>query len=248
MNPYDPDCDPTISSRAPYLPPITPKQAIQALLSPESQNYALLHGLLLPHGSSLAQALVNGSPVPTSPYQGLAKDLQDHGITSLPYADPRLVNVTTDPSKPAFQTAGGTTIQMNHQGPRTMLPYGANLDALTTFADKLGLPSIQINGGSEAAGHSVNPTDAHGANKAIDVAPIGPVPNLSDDKLKQAALAGGYTHGMWEIRPGAMHLHLQMGPENIKGNPDDYDLSHPGPISVKDYTKPAVSDPPDRDQ
>src|SRR5690348_7743902 len=147
MNPYDPDCDPTISSKPPYLPPITPSQARQALLSPDSLNYALMHGVALTHGTGLAQALVNGTPIPATPNQGLAKDLQDHGITSWPDADPRLVNVTTDPSTPAFQTAGGTTIQMNHPAPRTTLPYGPNLNALTTFADKLGVPSIKINGG-----------------------------------------------------------------------------------------------------
>lgn len=247
MNPYDPDCDPTISSKPPYLPPITPAQARQALLSPESQSYALMHGVSLQHGMGLAQALVNGSPIPTTPNQGLAKDLQEHGITSWPDADPRLVNVTTDPSTPAFQTAGGTTLQMNHPAPRTTLPYGPNLNALITFADKLGAPSIKINGGSEAGGHSKNPLDAHPADEAIDVAPFAPVLNVSDDQLKQAALAAGYTHGMWEVRPGAAHLHLQIGPENIS-SPDGYDLSKPGPIGIKDYTKPATDNPADGEQ
>jgi hypothetical protein len=244
MTPYDPDNDPNISSAPMRLPPITPAQARQALLSPAAQDYALMHGVPL-QDPGLAHALVNGNPIPSFPYQGLAKDLQDHGITSLPYADPRLVNVTTDPSRPAFQTAGGTIIQMNHPSPRTMLPFGDALGQLTTLADKLGVPSIKINGGSEAARHSANPADAHGANKAIDVAPFAPVLNVSDDRVKQAALAAGYTHGMWEINPGRLHLHLQTGPENIKGNPGDYDLSNPGPIGIKDYTKPAANSPPD---
>lgn len=84
-------------------------------------------------------------------------------------------------------------------------------------------------------------------DKGIDVAPFAPALNVSDDQLKQAALAAGYTHGMWEIRPGAMHLHLQTGSENIKGNPDDYDLSNPGSIGVMDYTKRAAGKPPDGD-
>jgi hypothetical protein len=245
MNPFDQDVadsDPTISSRPPYLPPITPKQAMDALFSPASLNYALLHDLPQSHGLGLAQVLTYGTPQRTSLYQGLAKDLQDHGITSWPGADPRLLNVTTDPKAPAFQTAGGTTIQMNKPSPYTTLPWGQGLDRMIKFADGTGAKTVTITGGTEGTVrmpdgnlkdlHSAN--SLHSRNQAIDMRPDT---NISDDTLKQAALNAGFTHGMHEIKGDGIHLHFQVGPDNILGNPDVYDLRNPGPIGLKDYTK-----------
>lgn len=225
----DEDTDPqaqssTISSRPPYLPPCTPGQALDAILA-------------TPPTSGLASDMVSGVQSGKATPYGLASDLLQHGITSIPGCDPRLVNVTTDPSKPSFQTAKGTVIQMNKPAPGTSLPWGAGLDRLISFADNTGQDMVKISGGTEASGSGPSsahtPNSVHPLNLAIDV-PVGQ--GLDGVTVRNAALAAGYTHGIHEIKPdGASHWHLQVGPANIR-NPSDYDLRN-GPIRTKDYTQ-----------
>jgi len=223
--------NPYISSRPPFLPPTTKAQAMQALLSTDSLMHALMH----PVQPGLPEILLQGTGLTPAHSDSLAGALASHGITSLPDSDPRLVNITTDPCRPAFQTAKGTVIHMNKAGPQTTLPWGQGLERLIRFADQTGAPTVTVNGGSEAQGHGASPLDAHPRNLAIDVAPD---PKVSEAVLKQAALAAGYTHGIREIRPGGVvHYHFQVGPENIKGDPRLFDLGNAGPIGTKDYTK-----------
>ena len=227
-----------ISSRPPFLPPCTPAQANQALQTlPRGLGLGLLGSASPNDVEGLGAALRGARPI------GLAGDLAFNGVTSLPDCDPRLVNVTTDPSTPSFQTARGTIIKMNKPAPDTTLPWGEGVDRLVKFADNTGLQSVDISGGTESKDHS--PNGAHPANGAIDVSASNP---LSDEAVRQAALAAGYTHGMFEIRPGGKpgdppvrHWHLQVGPANIINAPA-YDLAK-GPIKTKDYTQAATQPP-----
>ena len=227
----------TVSTRAPFLPPCTPEQAQQAIRNSQLGLGTSLMGQFLPNPTSgLASILGSSLSFPQGPKPpGLAAALAGQGITSVPGCDPRLVSVTTNPARPAFQTAQGTVIQMNKPAPATSLPWGEGLDRLIKFADGTGLDSVEITGGTEAAEHTSN--SAHPANHGIDVSAKNPLNNAA---VRQAALDAGYTHGVYEIRPdGSKHWHLQVGPENIK-NAAAYELSN-GPIRTKDYTQGAAS-------
>ena len=263
MNPEDneaADQNPIISSRPPFLPPATRKQALDALLSPDSLSYALIHPVQPWHEPGLAESLVQGMPQQQTPESGLAGALASHGITSLPGADPRLVNMTQDPAKPTFETGKGTVIRMNKPAPPlevmqpgntqsgTTLPWGAGLDRLIRFADGTGRGEVMVTGGTEGSNpnatarqHSANPLDCHHRNCAIDVAPD---PRVSEDMLKKAALAAGYTHGIREVTSKGTHFHLQVGPDNIKEDPALFDLTNDGPIRTRDYTKDSTATPP----
>lgn len=231
-----PDDDTNGELNFPVLPPCTPEQARQAILNSQiGLGKSLMDQFPKSPMPGLASAL-SAEPLtfpqgPRSP--GLASGLAGQGITSVSGCDPRLVDVTTDPKTPAYQTAQGTVIQMNKPAPDTTLPWGAGLDHLIQFADNTGLDSVKITGGSEANGHSTNPNDAHPLNHAIDVSADTP---LDNEAIRQAALAAGYTHGIYEIEPGGIkHWHLQVGPDNIK-NAEAYDLNN-GPIRTKDHTQ-----------
>ncbi len=222
-----------INSRIPTLPPTTRQQAIDALLSPLGLASSLIHSPV-PTQPGLGSMLGYDGPMAT-PLPGLAGALVNHGITTLPDSDPRLVNMTTDPQHPAFQTAKGTVINVNHPRPDspdpkaigTFLPWGDNLDHLVRTADAVG--GITLNGGSEANGHKESPLDAHHRNLAIDVAWD---PKLDPETLRRAAMSAGYTHGIYE----GNHWHFQVGPDNIKDDPSVYELSA-GPIRPTGYTK-----------
>lgn len=227
----------TISSRAPFLPPCTPAQANQALQNPPA---GLGYGLLGRANSAIPGlgAALHGLPSPW-----LAGDLAASGITSLPDCDPRLVNVTTDPGTPSFQTAQGTIIKMNKPGPLTTLPWGQGLGRLVKFADGTGLNTVEISGGTEPSqiGQTVlhSPDSLHGPNLAIDVSGTN---KLDDETVRRAALDAGYTHGMYEVRPdGSKHWHLQVGPDNIVNAPA-YDLAK-GPMKTKVYPQKSTQPP-----
>ena len=165
QNHEDQDIDPTISSRAPYLPPTTGRQTLDALLGPAGLASLLTHPEPTPT-QGLASALGYEGPMLLQ-HPGLAGALLDRGITALPGSDPRLVNVTSDRSQPAFQTANGTVIHVNKPAPRkqdeegTSLPWGEGLDHLIKFEDQMkGVPTLT--GGTETYPHSSNPLDAHG--------------------------------------------------------------------------------------
>ncbi|MDB2448668.1 hypothetical protein N9W78_00040 [bacterium] len=143
--------------------------------------------------------------------------------------EPNLEDVTENPLYPADKTDNGTVIQLN--GPKTDLPSGANLMALSNFADATGQDSVLINGGQEAAGHSQN--SLHGQNLAIDVAG-SKFNNLTHEEVASAASDAGYTHGVYENFDGenADHWHLQMESGN---GLDDQHLTSNGTIVIKDY-------------
>lgn len=220
---------PTISSRAPFLPPCIPAQANQA---PGNPALGLAHGLFGRASNGPAQGL--GATLAGIPPTGLAGDLAWNGITSVPNCDPRLANVTANPQAPSFRTANGTVIKMNKPGPDTTLPWGEGLDRLIKFADGTGLDTVKISGGTEAKGHT--PNSEHPNNHAIDVAGDN---DLDDEIVRRAALDAGYTHGMYEVKPdGSTHWHLQVGPDNIINAPA-YDLRK-GPMKIKVYTPKAA--------
>jgi hypothetical protein len=144
--------------------------------------------------------------------------------------DPRLTDVTVDPSQPAYQTLKGTVIKLNKQAPATVLPYGDALDNLIAFADATGKKRVWLTGGAETSGHSTN--SFHGLDKAIDVRDLGAPLNdaMDDETVRNAALAAGYTHGVREVGNAAYpHWHLQIGAGNGLG--PEYDLSK-GPIKT----------------
>jgi hypothetical protein len=234
------DIAPTLSSRAPYKPPITQKQALELLKQandPSRQGMAAL--LLHPKpilGEGLASMLGYEGPVPLH-HPGLAGALLDKGITSAPDADPRLLNVTTDPQHPMFQTANGTRIAINKPAPNTMLPWGENLDRLINVANKIP-NEITLTGGTEVMCkqddgtwkhcHGASALDAHTNNNAID-----------EPSLRRAAMDAGYTHAILEKdKDGVLHWHFQKGRDNIKPEAVDlYRLNGEDPIRMKLYNR-----------
>lgn len=109
-------------------------------------------------------------------------------------------------------TKKGTIIQLN-SAKYTKLPTGATLDALITFVDDSGLETVVISGGSERQRHSDK--SFHYKNLAIDVA--GPSFNkLTNETVRSAANKAGFTHVVFEDRPGTNsdHWHLQIGAGN----------------------------------
>ena len=233
------------STRVPYLPPCTPEQARAALGGAMPGLGYVLQSPAMPRIPGMADVL-GPRPQVYPKIPSLAAGLQAQGIWSLPNCDPRLVDVTRQMAKPQFQTPKGTVITLNKPGPDTLLPQGEGLDLLIRFADILGPSEVVISGGAEVADsrgkplHS--PDSAHGGGKAIDVSASN---DTDDESVRKAALASGYTHGIFEIRPGnrpgdppVKHWHLQVGPENIS-DAELYDLRR-GPIRTKDYTKRKV--------
>jgi hypothetical protein len=220
---------PLLNCRSPFLPPTTPEQAIGALLSPDTLASSLLHPVPMQPG--LGAMLGYEGPSPKAP-SSLGGALLQHGVTSLPGSDPRLVNISTDAKHPAYVTPNGTTINVNKAAPPpddpkggTSLPWGEGMDRLTKLADATGLDSITLTGGTET-GHKAN---NHQSNLAVD---LRLDPRLTADVMKKAALAAGYTH----VIPEADHWHLQVGPQGIKGDPDRFDVTLPRPLAFKSYT------------
>ena len=227
------DQDEPLSSCPPFLPAGTLLQMQQ----PQGFGRFGLGGALTgitPSllGTGLAGALgAQNTPLPN----GLADALMGQQAPKPQSYNPKLMDMTMDLSKPTYLTANGTQIQMNKPAPATTLPWGDGLDRLIKFADSTGVNTVKISGGTEAKGHRSN--SAHPENLAIDVSADN---DLDDDTVRKAALAAGYTHGMYEIRPGGVkHWHLQVGPENIR-NASQYDLRK-GPIRTVDYTKDTQS-------
>ena len=196
--------------------------------------------------SGLGDSLLGGGPAVSLPglagaldpgtagfvlQPGMADALKPYRGVLSPDDPSKLTDITKDPAKPTYLTPNWTAIEMNKPAPGTVLPNGAGLNRLIKFADTTGLNSIRITGGAEGSGHTQN--SVHGSGNAIDV---GVDPHLDNDAVRRAALAAGYTHGIYEIKPGqAPHWHLQYGSENII-NAGEYDLTH-GPIKTRDYTK-----------
>lgn len=233
----DDDTDPKfedISSRSPFLPPCTPAQANAALQNQLPGLGSGLAGLAPANTMGGLAADLGAAPLVFPHFQapGLASQLAGRGITAVSGCDPRLVNVTTNAATPSFQTANGTIITMNKSAPNTTLPWGEGLDRLIKFADGTGLDSVKISGGTELADAKGNllhsPNSDHPKNLAIDVSGSN---DLDDETVRRAALAAGYTHGMYEIKPdGTEHWHLQVGPDNIH-NAQKYDLNA-GPMKT----------------
>ncbi len=213
--------NPFISMRIPLgYPPCTPAQAEQALVSAsfDSAHQFLDHP---PNAASqgLAAQLLGLDQAP--PPHTLAGQLLAQGITSLPDCDPRLINVTTHPDTPTFQTAKGTLIQMNKPAPATTLPWGTGIDRLVSVADNLGVPKPIFSGGTEPSGHSTD--SEHYDNNALDISGMNKQYGLTDDMVRQAAVAAGFPYGFFEANKN--HWHIQTTANNVK-DADLYDLRH----------------------
>lgn len=209
--------NPFISTRIPLgYPPCTPAQAEQALAN---ASFDTVHQLVdhPPTAASqgLAAQLLGLDQAP--PPHTLAGQLLAQGITSLPDCDPRLINVTTHPDTPTFQTAKGTLIQMNKPAPATTLPWGTGINRLVSVADNLGSSMPIFSGGTEQTGHSVN--SLHQNNNALDIS--GRNPALLGEVVRQAALAAGFPYGVFEANKN--HWHIQTTPDNMK-DAEQYDL------------------------
>lgn len=208
----------------------TPPQSLPQLLAGGALQGA--NNLLQPYGSTPTPGLQ--SP-PWLPPQRLPVGAP----TPAPAPDwaGKLTPAPRALAAPAYQTANDTIIQLNKNVPATLLPTGDTLDKLIKFADNTGVGGVMLTGGAEKSGHSDD--SLHYVDKAVDIGGPAWTPGLNDDNVRKAALAAGFTHGVYEIKNGATHWHLQVGPGNNLG--DEHDLSkYPMQTKVYPESKPTT--------